>query len=402
MVSLKRFKHHQNFHQAFFVAGRGRCIFGEGILKVDFNPVARYADAKLVMKVCDYCGRVNEDAFAQCRECGTRFYQEPEPAKETKSKSGVILEAPILNLDELPGAFGFEEGFSRPDWDVIEKAVEERWDYDNRRLPWEHVALQWTKRLATELGGKYDVVRSESCLLVSDLEPEVDQRLLRSAESAIAKICEALPGIAWNDFVGPHVILVFGEEDDYYQYLSWFYPEGEHPATAGVHISKGYPHIACFYSRETSVAQTIRHELVHDSINHLRVPRWLHEALAMTTERLLGGQRVDILPDDLPERHHRFWNEKLIQKFWAGTSFDEPGESVELSYSLAEVLMPLLTNERKEFLAFIEAVDYDDAGQTAALDCLGRCLGETVGTFLGPGNWRPQRKAIKECWDEKR
>jgi hypothetical protein len=25
-----------------------------------------------------------------------------------------------------------------------------------------------------------------------------------------------------------------------------------------------------------------------------------------------------------------------------------------------------------------------------------------VGTFLGAGNWRPQRKAIKECWEEVR
>lgn len=66
------------------------------------------------------------------------------------------------------------------------------------------------------------------------------------------------------------------------------------------------------------------------------------------------------------------------------------------------MLLQLLAKEREDFLAFIQAVEYDDAGQSAALDCLGKCLGETVGTFLGPGNWRPQRKAIKECWEEKR
>jgi hypothetical protein len=355
-----------------------------------------------MMKVCDYCGRVNEDAFAKCSECGTEFRRELEPAKEANNKGGAILEAPLLNLDDLPGAFSFEEGFSRPDWKVIRKAIEDRWNRDDQRLPWEHVALQWTKKLATELGGKYDVSRMGRCLMVSDLDWETDQRLLRSAESAIIKIAEALSGIAWKNFIGLHVILVFGEEDDYYQYLSWFYLEGEHPATAGVHIHKGYPHIACFNSGETNVIHTIRHELVHHSINHLRVPRWLHEGLAITIERNLGSRRVEMLSDDLPERHHRFWNEKLIQKFWAGTSFGEPGESVELSYSLAEVLLQLLAKEREDFLAFIQAVEYDDAGQTGALDCLGKCLGETVGTFLGPGNWRPQRKVIKECWEEKR
>ena len=241
-----------------------------------------------------------------------------------------------------------------------------------------------------------------SCLLLSDLEWESDQRLLRSAESAIIKIGEALPGIAWKNFTGLHVILVFGEDDDYFQYLSWFYPEGEHPASSGVHIHKGYPHIACFYNGETSTAQTITHELVHHSITHLRVPRWLHEGLAVTIERRLGSRRQQMLSGDLPDRHHQFWDEKLIQKFWAGTSFGEPGESVELSYSLAEVLLHLLATEREDFLAFIEATDYDDAGQTAALDCLGKCLGAAVGTFLGPGNWRPHRKTIKECWEEKR
>jgi hypothetical protein len=256
--------------------------------------------------------------------------------------------------------------------------------------------------LATELGGKYDVSRVGRCLMVSDLDWETDQRLLHCAESAIIKIGEALPGIAWKNFIGLHVILVFGEEDDYYQYLSGYYPEGEHAASAGVHIGEGYPHIACFWSGETSVAQTITHELVHHSINHLRVPLWLHEGLAMTTERILGSQRAQMLSDDLPERHHRFWDEKLIQKFWAGTSFDEPGESIQLSYSLAEVVLQLFGKGREDLLAFIEAADYEDAGQTAALDCLGTCLGETVGTFLGPGNWRPQRKAIKECWEEKR
>ncbi len=352
------------------------------------------------MKVCDYCGQVNDDALTQCCDCGTVFRPVEEPAKQ--AKGGRILEDPILNLEELAGAFSFEEGFSRPDWKIIGKAIEARWDKNSRRLPLEHAILQWTKKLATELGGKYDVSRMGRCLMVSDLDWETDQRLLRSAESAIIKIGEALPGIAWKNFIGLYVILVFGELDDYYQYLSWYYPEGAHPASSGVHIHKGYPHIACCDRGEVDVAHTIRHELVHHSINHLRVPRWLHEGLAVTIERSLGSRRVQMLSDDLPERHHQFWNEKMIQRFWAGTSFGEPGESVELSYSLAEVLLQLLAKEREDFLAFIEAVDCDDAGQTASMDCLGKCLGETVGTFLGPGNWRPQRKAIKECWEEKR
>jgi hypothetical protein len=46
------------------------------------------------------------------------------------------------------------------------------------------------------------------------------------------------------------------------------------------------------------------------------------------------------------------------------------------------------------FVEFIKAADWRDAGQDAALNFLEQDLGEVLGGFLGPGNWRPQRKAI--------
>jgi len=33
------------------------------------------------------------------------------------------------------------------------------------------------------------------------------------------------------------------------------------------------------------------------------------------------------------------------------------------------------------------------------MDILGVDLGEIAGTFLGEGNWRPQRKAMIACWE---
>jgi len=349
------------------------------------------------MKTCGYCGRENEEALIRSSECGTEFSDSKTEASDDYHEPPIGTSE--IKLDELPGAYNFNEGFSRPDWKVISKAIEGLASTEGRRLAWDDVILQWAKKLAGELGGNYRISKSGKCVLVSSLDTAPANRLLRSTRSAIDKIQESLRGIAWKNFEGLHLIVLLDEEDDYYQYLSEFYPEGEHPATTGVHIHRGFPHIACLFHGETSAAQVISHELVHHSIHHLRVPRWLHEGLAMTIERMMNSQRVQMLSDDLPERHHRFWNEKTIQGFWAGTSFGEPGEPVQLSYSLAEVLLHLLARNREDFLAFVETVDYYDAGQTAALDCLGTCLGEAAGTFLGPGNWRPQRKAIKECWE---
>ena len=103
----------------------------------------------------------------------------------------------------------------------------------------------------------------------------------------------------------------------------------------------------------------------------------------------------------MAERHFAFWTEENIQSFWAGTSFYQPGDPNELSYSLAEVLVKLLSErgDATAFRTFLQAARQNDAGQTAAFEILGADLGETAGTFLGEGNWRPQRKTMIACWE---
>lgn len=237
------------------------------------------------MKTCGYCGRENEEALLSCGECGTEL---PEPkTKEAHDSQEPPTKTSGIKLDELPGAYNFNEGFSRPDWEVIEKAIDTLQSRESRRLAWDDVILHWTKKLAGELGGSYRVSTSGDCVFVSNLEIDVTNRLLQFTTTAIDKIREALPGVAWKNFENLHLILLLDEEDDYYQYLSDFYPEGDHPATSGVHLHRDFPHIACLYHNETRAAQIISHELVHHSINHLSVPRWLHEGLAITIERCI-------------------------------------------------------------------------------------------------------------------
>lgn len=94
-----------------------------------------------------------------------------------------------------------------------------------------------------------------------------------------------------------------------------------------------------------------------------------------------------------------YWNSQTIQRFWAGVSFDEPGESNELSYSLAEIFLRLLLERPEGLCAFLQQASWDDADQTAAIECLGQDLGQVAGTFLGEGDWRPYRKSLVECWE---
>ena len=119
------------------------------------------------------------------------------------------------------------------------------------------------------------------------------------------------------------------------------------------------------------------------------------EGLAQKLERAIMNGKFT-LDHDLAAQHHAHWTEANIQDFWAGASFYLPDERNRLSYSLSAILTEFLATDWNAFLEVVLCAGSRDAGQDAALKVLNRCLGETAGRFLGPGHWRPQRKAIAE------
>jgi hypothetical protein len=55
--------------------------------------------------------------------------------------------------------------------------------------------------------------------------------------------------------------------------------------------------------------------------------------------------------------------------------------------------------QKGDWSAFLKLAHRSDAGQTAAIECLGVDLGNMMATFLGEGDWRPRRKAMVELWE---
>jgi hypothetical protein len=362
------------------------------------------------MKKCAYCGRQNEETNAHCRECGTTFPvpQAPRPAPAVEDppvESEPVPLAPtaLLDLNTLPDAFALREGFSRPDWKAICAAIGQACAPEDRDTARREAVLQWMDRLTAELGGAYRGERSRDFVLLSPLDEPGRRRFIEFSEKALEVIRYHLREVAWGKESFLHVIIMFSDQDDYFQYLSGFHDEGTRPASAGVHIHSGYPHIALRYHNEAEARSIIAHEMAHHCVAHLPLPLWLNEGIARTIERAIGGYSGAILADDLLEHHRWFWNEERIQSFWAGTSFHEPGDAVELSYSLAEILVHLISKDVSKdveaFLGFVKTSQYGDGGQTAALDHVGSCLGKVAEMFLGPGDWRPRRKALTECWE---
>lgn len=307
----------------------------------------------------------------------------------------------LIDLGEIDGAFSFEMGYSRPNWQIIRQAITQRGlGREDLQSVWTEAARQWVTQLRSDLGGDYTVIVSRRFILLAELDAEKSRYLLAYAERLMDEIHSRLGAAAWNTGLGSHVILLFSEQDDYYEYISYFYPEGTHPASGGCLIHKDYVHIAAWYD-SFGIRRTLAHELTHNCVAHLRLPLWLNEGLATMFDRSAAAMTNWVLDAELKERHLAFWNPETIQEFWAGTSFRKPGDSVELSYSLAEIFVVLSSERKGDWGAFLQHAEVADAGQTAAIAILGIDLGDLAAIFLGKGNWRPRRKAIttlREAW----
>jgi hypothetical protein len=351
------------------------------------------------MKKCTWCGKEYPDTA----ERGNRTREPLFPVRHAGSAAaGADWHPTLIDLDQVEGIFGFREGYSRPDWQIIGEAIKKSVPPDRVSEGWTEAAMQWARRVGSDLGEAYCIRWSREFILLSELEPAVAGDLLAYAEGALERIHNLLQDAAWRTGLGKHVIFLFAEDDDYYQYVSDFYRDGVHPASGGCLIHRGYVHIALPYLDGRHVRRTLAHELMHNCLAHLRLPLWLNEGLAVIFDRTVAQGRHPILDHELRDRHLAFWNAESIQKFWAGASFGEPGDANELSYSLAEIIVNLLLGQSGDFGEFVKHADWQDAGQTAALDVFGGDLGQVAGTFLGEGNWRPRRKAMVECWEAAR
>ena len=364
------------------------------------------------MKKCTWCGKEYPDAAEQCAIDGQpltggppqaarraeRAGRAPAPLFSARHPSRIAGDADwhptLIDLNQVEGAFVFREGYSRPDWKIIGEAIRKTVSSDRVSEGWTEAAVQWARQVGADLGEAYQARWSREFILLSALEPAAANALLAFAEETLEKIYGLLQDAAWRSGHGKHVIFLFAEDDDYYQYVSDFYADGVHPTSGGCLIHRGYVHIAMPYLDGRHVRRALAHELMHNCVVHLRLPVWLNEGLAVVFDRTVAQGRQPILDHELRDRHLAFWNAGRIQTFWAGVSFGEPGDSNELSYSLAEILVNLLLSQSQGFGEFVKHADWHDAGQTAALDVLGSDLGQIAATFLGEGNWRPNRKAI--------
>ena len=343
-------------------------------------------------KDCAFCSTGNPAGRKVCLLCGNDLIPTHPESNSFQS------EPEALELLEPTLEFESEHGFSYPDWKKFYEQVNARMPRSGWDAVYRRAARHWVSELCEDLGGDYRGYESDRFLLMCAEGRKVSETLLQYSENAQAAISDQIGKLKDRQVFGKQVLLVFSEDDDYFTYISRFYPEGTHSLSAGIFISAGYGHVALPFRFAFSAKAVLIHELVHNGLFHLPIPAWLNEGLAQRIERHLGN-RGFVLDGALAQRHRTFWDADNIQRFWAGYSFGEPGDASELSYSLGEILVELLANDYGAFLDFVSEADWRDAGQDAAVRLLDKDLGAVLEGFLGPGDWRPNRKKLSDLFN---
>lgn len=276
-----------------------------------------------------------------------------------------------------------------PNWD------EQRWPESSEvELLHAHantLAATWLEAMAAALPGEHVRAESENFMLLSALERRASDALLKYLERSRTRVLAILPGIAADHGHGKIVVIVFGNEDSYYQYVTHYGSQSTEPEafTGGMFIDAGYGHFVFSESPFEVMEPVVVHELTHCLVRHLPIPAWLNEGLAVNTEHRFVPPRPRYRANELQFLFERYWNESTIQEFWSGKSFLRPDDGQPLSYELAKVLVQLLDKDYQVLSRFCAAATHDDAGEDAAKAVLGASLQDLAAIVLGPGQWTP-------------
>ncbi len=294
----------------------------------------------------------------------------------------------------------FEEriGFPRPNWIAMDGWRRAFTPHSDRHEVWCQFVRHWLGRLCTALGGEYKVTESKHFQLLSELDAEGNARILKHFEESLARMNRVLNSYDGQSR-GKFVALRLTEDDDFYDYVSDFFPDGESAGIGGCLITQDYYHMVLPETNPIDETRVRVHELAHNLLTHLPLPLWLNEALAMAFERDLTGNHQWELDSETIREHRAYWNASTIQEFWKGESFILVSGQ-KLAYSLAFTLLNIIYKEVRpspeEFRRFIQRAGWHDAGAEAFREHLGLELCECVEAFLGPGDWVPRLSLAEE------
>lgn len=284
------------------------------------------------------------------------------------------------------------EGFLHPDWARV-------WDWVDslpesaRAEAWLACERTWLSLLRDALGADYRLHESGHGFLLSAQPPRTAQVTLQYLDSTLRRVRGLLEDLAASADMGKEILVVFANEDDYYRYVGYYYPdEGEFAMSSGMFLHAGCSHFVVHGEELSNFEPVIVHEMTHSQLSHLPIPAWLNEGMAVNAEQRLTRIGADAWSvQQLEAKHRKFWTPETIQQFWSGAAYLRPDEGSELAYDLGRLIVNGLSSDWDGFKRFALVANLQDAGAAAAHEQLGLDLGEFVRHFLGhdDGDWGP-------------
>lgn len=324
------------------------------------------------------------------------------PQPPANAPSAVLIEPP--GQLEAPGveSFAFAESLQFvnslpvPDWAAVSRWVESISLKSDQAEAWTDAERAWLLHLGAALGPRHRLSEQGGMAVLSALEPNIVRATLEFMSRTQSRITRVLEGVAVTPSWGKDILVVFEDQESYYNYVSRYYPDaGEFAISGGMHIDAGCGHFVTVQNDLRMVEPVIAHEMTHGCLSHLPLPAWLNEGLAVNTEnRLCPPQQVALYtPSQMHGKHLAFWGPNKIQEFWSGKSFRRSDEGNMLSYDLARIIVEQFASEWSAFRDFCLDANLADAGATAARRHLGIDLGEAVSALLERENakgYRPE------------
>jgi hypothetical protein len=302
--------------------------------------------------------------------------------KKWFSKGEVSAAYPLISATDVSLVWDGKPTLPIPVWEACEP--DETLSHEQKNQHWSNAAASWLSKLEASFSEPLDLRESANFFALSALPTRETEVLLDYAERALKRNLATLGNIASDDGLGKHVVMVLPNEDDYYQYVSEYYPQdGEYAFSGGMYLQHGYGHFVFCKGSMDAMEPTLVHELTHALVSHLPMPAWVNEGLAVNTERRWAPRPPQYQPHELARKHSRFWNEEMMQQFWSGKSYLRPDDGNLLSYDLAQRMIALIGQDHERLTRFVHQCSAEDGGSQAALDVLGMSLGELTEEAIG-------------------
>lgn len=254
----------------------------------------------------------------------------------------------------------------------------------------ERLKHSWLRQILQKLDHRYQAVESKNFILITSQDNKHTSLFLKSIENIKLRIINSLSQILENTYQEKFIIILFEDEEDYYQYISYYYPkEGKFAHSSGCFLNDALPHFTLPMTDMSSIESVIAHELTHAMVSHLPIPVWLNEGLAVNMEVAITGYNPHRLNAQRHYKHQNYWGESEIQEFWSGESFSRADEGNELSYQLAQLIVRSLAEDPKTFYPLVINADQTDGGESSFINQLGYSLGDVIENILGEGDWAP-------------